>query len=166
LKTLVFNKLQNTRIPFLRGILIGSLQDAGLSFDEAYEMAVAIRNELDERPEISTDELRELVESKLSRLKDSEVLEQYSAPHAAPGMIVVRKRNGNDSPFSRGRHQRYLLASGLRPEPAQQATELVFDQLLAANISEWAVITRTAAQVSISVVIWTARNISGSAANQ
>jgi len=136
LKTLVFNKVQNTRIPFLRGILIGSLQDAGLTFDEAYEVATGIRTKLGDRPEITTDELREWVAYRLRGLEDTHVLEQYATPHVAPGVIVVRRRDGSESPFSRGRHQRYLLASGLRPEPAQQVTELIYDQLLAANVAE------------------------------
>jgi 2-phosphoglycerate kinase len=134
LKTLVSNKLQNTRIPFLRGILIGSLQDAGMSFNEAYKLATWVRNDLGDRSEITTEELRELVGSRLRRLADGKILEQYSALQAAPARITVCSLSNKESPFSRDRHQRYLLSSGLRMEPAEHITELVYDQLLTAGI--------------------------------
>ncbi len=38
LKTIVINEKENTRVPFLRGILIRSLLDTGLEFEEAFEI--------------------------------------------------------------------------------------------------------------------------------
>ena len=38
----VVDPTDNTRVPFLRGILTRSLQDAGLSFADAYEVASRI----------------------------------------------------------------------------------------------------------------------------
>ena len=41
-KTLIVNRYENTRVPFLRGILIRSLQDAGLDFDDAFGLASSV----------------------------------------------------------------------------------------------------------------------------
>ena len=43
-KIIVEDREEHTRVPFLRGILIRSLQDAGLPFDTAYELATEIRS--------------------------------------------------------------------------------------------------------------------------
>jgi len=56
-----------TKIPFLRGILTHSLQESGLPFDEAYGLASEVRDELSDKLEITTAELRE-VSSRLQRL--------------------------------------------------------------------------------------------------
>ncbi|MGB5426506.1 MAG: 2-phosphoglycerate kinase, partial [Gammaproteobacteria bacterium] len=64
-KILVEDREDNTRVPFLRGILIRSLQDAGTPFDAAYELATAIRHELGDSSVISTDELRRRVLQRL-----------------------------------------------------------------------------------------------------
>ena len=39
------------------------------------------------------------------------------------------------STFSRGRHQRYLEASGLNTEEAEQTTATIYDQMLAAGVT-------------------------------
>ncbi len=56
-KTLVEDPEDKTRIPFLRGILIRSLQDSGVDFDTASDIASDIRQELDDTELISTVDL-------------------------------------------------------------------------------------------------------------
>ena len=46
-------------VPFLRGILTRSLSDAGLAFDQAYEVASEIRNRLGDSARVTNDELRQ-----------------------------------------------------------------------------------------------------------
>ena len=53
-KILVEDLEDNTRVPFLRGILIRSLQDSGLPFDAAYKLATEIRDGLDGSPVVTT----------------------------------------------------------------------------------------------------------------
>ena len=60
-KILVEDQEEDTRVPFLRGILIRSLQDSGMSFDDAYDLATDIRSGLDNVPLITTHELRQRV---------------------------------------------------------------------------------------------------------
>lgn len=134
MKTLVYNETHNTRIPFLRGILIGSLQDSGMSFEDAFELATEVRTDISGRNEISSLKLRSLVEERLTQMEDKAVLEQYSLSQVAPGRITVYTRGGKESSFSRGRHERYLLSSGLNIDPAEQITETLYDQLLLIGI--------------------------------
>jgi 2-phosphoglycerate kinase len=135
LKTYVVNSSENTRIPFLRGILTRSLLDAGLTFKKAFEMATAIREGLNDTAEISVDELRERVSKRLEKVGNTTAQELYNAPLAAPPKILVSSLSASISAFSRGRHQRYLQSSGLSTEVAEQTTALIYDQLLVAGVS-------------------------------
>src|SRR5690606_15983451 len=53
----VIDPSEDSRVPFLRGILTRSLCQAGMRFSEAYTIANEVRNKLSSRSEISTEEL-------------------------------------------------------------------------------------------------------------
>jgi 2-phosphoglycerate kinase len=131
MKTIVINDKDQTRIPFLRGILIRSLLDAGLEFDDAYGLASNMRDALSDVEEISSDEIRHRVSEMLEDEGHLGALEPYRLPLAAPGRIVVSSRSRGASAFSRGKHERYLRAAGVKAEKAEQTTSLVYEQLLA-----------------------------------
>ena len=133
MKTIVINEKDQTRIPFLRGILIRSLLDAGLEFDDAYRLASEMREALSDVEEISSDDIRHRVSEQLEDEGHLGALEPYRLPLAAPGRIVVTSRSGGASAFSRGKHERYLRAAGVKAEKAEQTTSLVYEQLLAAG---------------------------------
>jgi 2-phosphoglycerate kinase len=109
--------------------------DAGLAFEDAFEMASTVRDHLADIPEIASDELRQRVSRLLQEKGDEEVLEQYRLPAVAPSRILVINLSGVASAFSRGRHARHLQSSGMRAEKAEQTTALIFDQLIATGIS-------------------------------
>jgi len=134
MKTYVINELEESRVPFFRGILTRSLLDAGLSFEESYELATIVRDELSDVGEISTEELRGRVNGHLKQLEDQSVLENYQAAASTPARIKVESLSGTSSTFSRGRHRRYLQASGLRLDKAEATTGLIYDQLVAAGV--------------------------------
>ncbi|MCH8228341.1 MAG: hypothetical protein IIC63_08015, partial [Proteobacteria bacterium] len=135
MKTIVVNERENERVPFLRGILTHSLLDAGLVFADAFELASTVRDQLADIPEITSEELRQRVCSLLQNESDEEVLEQYRLPAVAPSRILVINLSDTVSAFSRGSHSRYLQASGMRAEKAEQTTALIYDQLIATGIS-------------------------------
>lgn len=135
MKTTVVNLKENTRVPFLRGILIRSLLDTGLPFEESFELATKVRDDLSGTSEVFSEDLRKLVDRLLDRAGRTEALEAYRSASAAPARILVAGADGRAGAFSRGKHERYLQASGLKLEKAEQVTELIYDQLLAANIS-------------------------------
>jgi len=133
MKTIVINEKDQTRIPFLRGILIRSLLDAGLEFDDAYRLASNMREALADTAEISSDEIRHRVCQMLEDEGHLGALEPYRLPLAAPGRIVVTSQSRGSSAFSRGKHERYLRAAGVKAEKAEQTTFLIYEQLLAAG---------------------------------
>jgi len=135
LKTIVINARDNEKVPFLRGILIRSLLDVGLSFDDASALATAVRDELASTREITSEELRERVSLLLKNRVDKEALNQYSFPSVAPSKILVTSLSDTVSAFSRGRHARYLQSAGMKAEKAEHTTELIYAQLVATGIS-------------------------------
>jgi 2-phosphoglycerate kinase len=135
LKTIVVNEKENTRVPFLRGILIRSLLEAGLDFEEAFKVAGRIRDSLSNTAEIPSRELRGRVSAMLEKGGHCEALELYRLPLVAPARITVKGPGGAANAFSRGKHERDLQASGLKLEKAEQVTAQIYDQLLAGGIT-------------------------------
>ncbi len=135
MKTIVVNEKENTRVPFLRGILTRSLLDAGLPFEDAFELATGVRDGLSEMAEVTTDMIRQDVFSLLEEHGHLGAVEPYRLPLTAPAKIQVNSLSGTSSAFSRGKHERYLQASGMKAEKAEQTTALIYDQLLAAGVN-------------------------------
>ena len=77
-KTVVLNTTDNTRVPFLRGIVTHSIQNAGVPFDQAYKLASDVRRELDDTEEISSQELRKIIVRHLQELSNPEALDQFA----------------------------------------------------------------------------------------
>lgn len=120
---------QDTRIPFLRGILTRSLQDAGLPFEEAYALASAIREELSDRAEITSEELYRIVLQRLSEGSGDAILQRYQAPATSAPLILVRHAGGQVTPFSREQHRRHLVSSGLSSEDSTAMTTSIHNHL-------------------------------------
>lgn len=135
LKTVVVNESEGTLVPFLRGILTRSLLDAGLSFEEALDLATLVRDGLAENDQVTTDQIRQAVYGLLEDHGHLGAMEPYRLPLAAPARIQVNSLSGTVSAFSRGKHERYLQASGMKTEKAEQTTALIYDQLLLAGVT-------------------------------
>jgi len=135
LKTIVIKEKENTRVPFLRGILTRSLMDAGLLFEDAFEVATRVRDDLSAKDEITTGEIRAKVCELLKKTGHLEALEPYRLPMIGLAKIQVFSTGGRVSSFSRGRHERYLQASGMKAEKSELITAMIYDQLLAAGVS-------------------------------
>ena len=135
MKTIVVNEKESTRVPFLRGILIRSLLEAGLDFEEAFKVAGRVRDSLSDTAEIPSRELRGRVSALLEKGGYCEALELYRLPVVAPARITVKGPGGAANAFSRGKHERDLQASGLKLEKAEQVTAQIYDQLLAGGIT-------------------------------
>ena len=122
MKTLVLNKKENERVPFHRGILISSLLDAGLSFEDADELASTVRNELKDVELVTSEELQTRVSLLLEKPEYEEILVQYRSPSVVPSKILVTSLSGTQTAFSRGRHTRYLQSTGMKAEKAEPIT--------------------------------------------
>jgi len=130
LKTVVINSRDHSQAPFLRGIMIRALLDAGMSFEDALLLAADIRDQVAEKESVTTSQLRKAVVTWLKKHDQLLILKRYSAPLIAPSRIVVHSQGGATNAFSRGRHVRYLQASGVRMDDAERITSLLYEQLL------------------------------------
>jgi len=128
-KILVEDIEEDTRVPYLRGILIRSLQDAGLNFDAALEFATAIRSELNEVEVISTDELRDKVISKLKLLFSPDLVTRYEGRKKS-FIIEVESGDGQLAAFSPSEYRKCLEAIGLKAEEATAVAETLSVHLL------------------------------------
>jgi 2-phosphoglycerate kinase len=102
MSTLVNDSTDKSSVPFLRGILTQSLINAGLSFDDAYKLADAVRKDLDDVDEITTEQLRELVASRLAQRKDKSAVELYQTGPGRRPPIQVLDDDDQSAPFSKG----------------------------------------------------------------
>ncbi len=133
---LVLDPTEDSRVPFLRGILTRSLRVAGLSFAEAYTISNAVRNRLGSDAEISTDELTDLVASMLEEAGHEDVLYAYlTGPQIRPAMIV-HDREGRNQAFSRAHLARSLERCGLPPEECDDISLAVEHQLASTDQDE------------------------------
>ena len=124
----VIDPVENTQVPFLRGILTRSLQDVGLSFKKAYEIANEIRKNLNSDAEITRDDLTDQVIVLLEEKEHLDVLERYKkSPHTRIPIQII-DRDGQPQPFSKGllsqsleicafpADERYSIAAGIEQQ--------------------------------------------------
>ena len=128
-KILVETSGEDNQVPFLRGILIRSLQDAGINFDDALEFATAIRSELDDVSVITTDDLRDLVISRLKKSFRPDLVQRYEG-RKQPFMIQVEADDGQLSAFSLSEYSKCLETIGLKADEAKSVAEAVSVHLL------------------------------------
>lgn len=126
-KTLV-EDLEETRIPFLRGILIRSLQDAGLAFDEASHIASEIRNELSKTALISTVDLNHMVIEKLTSLGKENAVYRYENRNS-PLTVEVEQQCGRINPFSRLKFRNSLETIGLKFRESDDVVQMLQEHL-------------------------------------
>ncbi|VAX06860.1 hypothetical protein MNBD_GAMMA26-1945 [hydrothermal vent metagenome] len=135
-KTLIIDLAGHKQTPFLRGILTRSLQAAGLSFEEAFNTATSIRNELSDTLSISTTDLRAAIAQHLSQTYGDTVLERYQSPSHTPATILVERTNLQAIPFSRGELRRSLECSGLAEDEAMTIVAKIYDYLVSKGIEK------------------------------
>jgi len=127
-KILVEDPEEHTKVPFLRGILIRSLQDAGLSFKEAYRFASDIRSELGDAQLITNHALHKMVFKRLQATRGDTIANRY-LEHNLPYTIMVEQRDGQLTPFSRLEYQHCLETIGLESGEASNFVALLHKHL-------------------------------------
>ncbi len=138
-KLQIVSRVEGTRVPFLRGILTRCLLDAGLSFDDAYQVASRVREALlsdadEDSSEVTTDQLVERVVEELAPF-GPEYVERYTH-RPAGGTILIRWDDGHTSPYSRGRHRAELQASGVSPDDATRVITAFHEELVGRGVAE------------------------------
>lgn len=97
--------------PFMRGIMVHSLTSRGISFDEAYRTADAVRERIQGREVVSRADLAELIREVMG----GKALDE--APATLPTAIAVGTAKSS-SPFSKGTLAQSLLAASIDPTDA------------------------------------------------
>jgi 2-phosphoglycerate kinase len=117
-KTIVIKLPNGDRTPFLRGILVQSLMNVGLPFDEAYPLAQKVRDELRDTEEISSADLKKKVAGLLeARFGKSQRTKYETRPADEPAILVHTPTRSE--PFSVG-----LLAHSLECCAIESGTAL------------------------------------------
>ena len=124
-KLVIEDKDDDTRVPFLRGILIRSLQQAGLSFQQAYELATELRDQLDSESPLSNTDLKQIVYRRLKSEYGPKKADRYLQPTVGIGQVMVEDDEGRVMPFSAELYRRDLETIGLTlPESVKIASKL------------------------------------------
>ena len=118
---------------FLRGMITHSLVQRGVAFEEAYEAARAIRDQLGARDEVTTAEIREATINQLHAMYGEELPPTLADPQvAAPRLHVIY--HGQRQPFSRGLLARSMHATGVDLDRAYDLVTTLEISLLADDI--------------------------------
>jgi 2-phosphoglycerate kinase len=131
-KVLVENPEDQTQTPFLRGILTRSLQKSGLNFDQAHSIANKIRDEIDDRPLVTTIDIEHLVIECLKKEKADSAVDLYESRNK-PYMLQVESDDGQFDAFSPSRYRIDLEAIGLNSEEALSIVDELSAHLLRRN---------------------------------
>lgn len=127
-KLLVTHSSSEERVPFLRGVLVQSLTDVGLPFEDAYTIAQGIREGLEGADEVSSTELRQLVGREVEKRFGRPIREAYEAGRDADRDILVRSPM-RERPFSVGILSRQLRGCAITAEEALETARTVQDLL-------------------------------------
>jgi len=104
------------------------LVQRGLSFDDAFAAAHALRDRLSGQAEVSTSELKAVLDEQLEEMFGAEVVRQL-AHTALPAVGPVVVYDGRDQPFSRGLLARSIFAAGMDFDRAYRRVTQVQEEL-------------------------------------
>ena len=125
----VIDREDDTSAPFLRGILTRSLQNAGLTFNNAYKIANIVKSKLGQDAEITTTELSELVVDILTKENFKDAAQQYQLTPKALHIIVIC-RKGMHIPFSKATLAQSLEICAFPSEECFNITAAIEQQLI------------------------------------
>ncbi|MGR3913079.1 MAG: zeta toxin family protein [Gammaproteobacteria bacterium] len=128
-KLQVIDQQTDSKVPFLRGMLTRSLQDAGLDFVSAYQLATEVRDDLDDADEITTRELRERVTEALEE-EHPNALGRYRVSDIYRENLQVVYSDGHIAPFSRGIHAQRMASCSLPRSKCNAIARLIHGKLI------------------------------------
>ena len=128
-KIIVVKVPEGDRSPFLRGILVQSLANAGLGFTDAYKVAQAVRNELQDVEEISSHELKQRVATLLEQHFGDKQRQAFLSGEGHRGRGIIVHTRARSAPFSTGILAHSLEACAIPAEMALQGARRVLASL-------------------------------------
>jgi 2-phosphoglycerate kinase len=121
------------RRPFMRGIMVHSLMSRGVSFDDAYGVANAVRDKIRGRGVVSR---KDLVRAVHELLGAPEAYEDRAGVDLPMPILVMGKRSGKGAQFSKGLFSQSLLAAAIEPSDAFDVAREVEGELMGRGVSE------------------------------
>ncbi len=121
------------RRPFMRGIMVHSLMSRGVSFDDAYGVANAVRDKIRGRGVVSPKDLARAVHELLGAPEASEDRTGIDLPRP---ILVTGKGYRKGAPFSKGLFSQSLLAAAIEPSDAFDVAREVEGELMRRGVSE------------------------------
>jgi len=119
------------RRPFMRGIMVHSLMSRGVSFDDAYQVANAVRDKIRGSGVVSR---KDLVKAVREFLGAPEAFEDPTGVVLPKPILVTGK--GKGTPFSKGLLSQSLLAAAIEPSDAFDVAREIAGELVKSGASE------------------------------
>ncbi len=134
-KTVVIKQPGGDSSPFLRGILVQSLLNAGLAFDDAYRLSQLVRNDLQSTHEITSTALRDKVAALLEETFGAQLRASYERRPSSVTEIIVHTPVRSE-PFSTGILAHTLESCAIPPDTALEGARKVYASLKSAGHRE------------------------------
>ncbi len=117
------------QVPFFRGILVQSLVNAGVAFEDASEVAQTVRDNLKDIAEITSRDVRERVAAEVERKLGREARDAYENKPQVKSDIIVHTSSRSEV-FSVGILTHSLEACAIEPEMAMEGARNVYNTLI------------------------------------
>ena len=110
----------NSKHPFMRGMLAHKLIQRGLSFDQAYQISKDARSYFQQQDEVTTESLMQSVDELIVARYGQEVLKELNSELFPSGKQISVFRRNATSPFSKALLTQSITSAGIKPEEAYQ----------------------------------------------
>ena len=110
----------NSKHPFMRGMLAHKLMQRGLSFDQAYQISKDARSYFQQQSEVTTESLMHSVDELIVARYGQEVLKKLNSELFPSGKQISVYRRNATAPFSKGLLTQSITSAGVKPEEAYQ----------------------------------------------
>ena len=110
----------NSKHPFMRGMLAHKLIQRGLSFDQAYQISKDARSYFQQQAEVTTESLMQSVDELIIARYGQEVLKELNSELFPSGKQISVFRRNATSPFSKALLTQSITSAGIKPEEAYQ----------------------------------------------
>lgn len=127
---IIVKNSEGMKTPFLRGILTSSLLDAGVEFNLAYEVARKIRQQINDKRETSTSELRRIVINQIKNKTDDKIIKRFLSAANVSSNIMISNADSEPVPFSRAQHRLCIESCGLSIDESISITTHIYNHLL------------------------------------
>ena len=108
----------NSKHPFMRGMLAHKLMQRGLSFDQAYQISKDARSYFQQQSEVTTESLMQSVDELIIARYGKEVLKKLNSELFPSGKQISVYRRNATAPFSKGLLTQSITSAGVKPEEA------------------------------------------------